>query len=246
MTPRRIPIAGLAEGERRLDGPLAHYLARVLRMHAGDPFVAFDPATGQEADALTVRADEEAVTVRLAEPRPGAARASREIAWVQALPKGDKCDAIVRDATELGATRIIIAQTKRSVVRLDGRRADERASRWMRIAREATRQCGRSDAPAIEGPVGWDDALARPGPAHARFCLWEGATDPLAPGLLEALRRSCPLAFACGPEGGLDVVEVDTARAAGWSVVSLGPRRLRTETVAAAVLGATEIWAALH
>jgi 16S rRNA U1498 N3-methylase RsmE len=29
-------------------------------------------------------------------------------------------------------------------------------------------------------------------------------------------------------------------------VVSLGPRRLRTETVAAAVLGATEIWAALH
>ena len=53
----RAPIPELAPGERRLEGALAHYLVRVLRLRAGDTFVAFDPATAREADAVTVWAD---------------------------------------------------------------------------------------------------------------------------------------------------------------------------------------------
>jgi 16S rRNA (uracil1498-N3)-methyltransferase len=47
------------------------------------------------------------------------------------------------------------------------------------------------------------------------------------------------VAFAVGPEGGLEEGEIEAARALGYAVVSLGPFILRTETVAAAVLGAT-------
>ena len=156
----RAPVPDLAQGEQRLSGGLGHYLARVLRLRAGDPFVAFDPSTGRESDAVTVWADDDAVTVRFGPLREGAARQARAITLVQGLAKGDKCDAVVRDATELGATRIVVATTRRSVVKLDAARAIERQARWARIAQEAARQCGRSDAPRVEAPCPWPDALA--------------------------------------------------------------------------------------
>jgi RsmE family RNA methyltransferase len=64
--------------------------------------------------------------------------------------------------------------------------------------------------------------------------------------LLHALARRVPLAFACGPEGGLEEAEVQRARDLGWTVVSIGPFVLRTETVAAAVLGAVRVMSALE
>jgi 16S rRNA (uracil1498-N3)-methyltransferase len=239
---RRIPIVGLSPGERCLQGAVGHYLARVLRLRAGDAFIAFDPKTGREGDARTVRVERGSVVVRIAELRQGAAIVRRGLTWVQAIAKGDKCDAIVRDATELGATHVVVAAAERSVVRLDAARAASRTARWARIAQQAARQCGRSDAPLIESPAGWSEAIERADAAQARFCLWEGATVPLAHPLFESLARGADLAFACGPEGGLDEAEVELALAHGWRAVSLGPRLLRTETVAAAVLGAVEIW----
>jgi 16S rRNA (uracil1498-N3)-methyltransferase len=238
----RAPIPDLAPGERRLDGAVARYLAHVLRLRAGDTFVAFDPATGSEASAVMVWAEHDAVTVRFNDLREGAARANRPLVWLQALAKGHKCDAIVRDATELGATRIVVVPTARSVVRLDEARSAERQARWARIAQEAARQCGRSDPPTVETPRAWGDALGRVPDDMARFCLWEGAADTLAPGLLDAIARDMALAFACGPEGGLESREAEQARDGGWRVVSLGHLILRTETVAAAVLGAVQVW----
>lgn len=238
----RAPVPGLSPGERRLEGALAHYLVRVLRLRAGDAFVAFDPASAAESDATTVWADADAITVRFGPLRPGAARAARDVTWIQGLAKGDKVDAVVRDATELGVTRFVVAATRRSVVKLDASRAAERQARWARIAQEAARQCGRSDTPRIDAPCAWRDALALASGAASRFVLWEHATDPLGPALLAALSGSGALAFACGPEGGLEDREVDEARAAGWTIASLGPLALRTETVAAAVLGAVRVF----
>jgi 16S rRNA (uracil1498-N3)-methyltransferase len=241
----RAPISDLAPGERRIEGAVAHYLSRVLRLRAGDAFVAFDPATAREADATTVWAEHDAVTVRFGPLREGASRASRDLTWIQGLAKADKCDAVVRDATELGVTRIRVAVTRRSVVKLDRDRAAERQSRWARVAQQAARQCGRSDVPRVDLPCAWPEALAGVPEGAACFCLWEEATEPLAPTLLEALGRGAPIAFACGPEGGLEAREVEDAASRGWRGVSLGPLRLRTETVAAAVLGAVRVWESL-
>lgn len=237
----RAPIPDLAPGERRVEGAVAHYLVRVLRLRAGDAFVAFDPASGREADATTVWADADALTVRFGALREGAARSPVELTFVQGLAKSDKCDAVVRDATELGVTRVIVATTRRTVVKLDAARAAERQARWARIAQEAARQCGRSDVPAIDSPCPWAEAIARVDAGAARFVLWERATDPLGPPLYSALAAGSPLAFACGPEGGLEDAEIEQARGAGWMVASLGPLALRTETVAAAVLGAVRV-----
>jgi 16S rRNA (uracil1498-N3)-methyltransferase len=83
----------------------------VLRLRGGDAFIAFDPATGRQADAVTVRADDDSITVRFSALREAPATELRQITWIQGLAKGDKCDAVVRDETEIGVARVFMAPT---------------------------------------------------------------------------------------------------------------------------------------
>lgn len=241
----RAPVAKLAPGERTLSAESSQYLCRVLRLREGERFVAFDPESRTEAEATILEASGSAARVTIGECHAASVVAETRVSLVYGLAKGDKVDAVVRDATELGATRIVIARTARAVAKLDGERADAKVDRWRRIAEQAARQCGRADPPAVDGVKGWSEALALAsgdgGGASARFCLWENATEPLAPLLRDALARDASIAFAIGPEGGLTETEVEEARVAGYAPVSLGRFILRTETVAAAVLGAVRI-----
>jgi 16S rRNA (uracil1498-N3)-methyltransferase len=164
--------------------------------------------------------------------------------WLlQALAKGDKCDAIVRDATELGATAIQFVETERTVVRIDRDRAKPRVLRWRKIAEEAARQSARDEVPQMSGPTPWLDAVLGVPETFERIVLWEHAEQPLVLALEAAIENERGIALAVGPEGGLTPEEVEAARRAGWHVCSLGRSILRTETVATAVLGAIRVLA---
>src|SRR5438552_134067 len=106
--------------ERRRDDQVtfdrreSHHLARVLRLKAGDTVVAVD-GSGRE---FTVRLD--TVAPEAAGTIVGVAARNMEssfaITLVQALPKGDKLEAVIRAATELGIARVAPALTTRTVV----------------------------------------------------------------------------------------------------------------------------------
>ncbi len=245
MSRVRAPVTALEAGERVLDEAPSHYLFRVLRRAAGARFVAFDPVRGVEADAEILADVGGRARVRLGEPRAAAVVATTALTWVHALSKGDKLDDIVRDATELGATKVVVTTCARSVVQLDGARATARRERWSKIAREAARQSGRADPPEIAGPLLWTAALTVVPADAARFCLHTGDAPPLGPTLLAALRERRSLAFAAGPEGGFTDAEIVAAADAGFVVASLGAFVLRTETVPAAVLGACRVLSSL-
>ena len=240
----RAPVAKLASGERTLSAESSQYLCRVLRLREGERFVAFDPESRTEAEATILEASPVAARVTIGECHAASVVAETPVALVYGLAKGDKVDSVVRDATELGATRIVIARTTRAVAKLDAERAGTKLDRWRRIAEQAARQCGRADPPVVEGVLDWREALASANAndeTAAKFCLWENATEPLAPLLRAAVGRGAAISFAIGPEGGLTEAEVEEARVLGYAPVSLGRFILRTETVAAAVLGAVRI-----
>jgi 16S rRNA (uracil1498-N3)-methyltransferase len=223
-----VPFEDLAAGERELDAEQARYVVRVHRHRAGNVFVAFDPKRALEADGEVLSRER----VRIGEPRP-ALVASRSITWIHGCPKGDKADAIVRDATELGATRIVFVHTARIVAKPPA----TRAARWTRIAVEAARQCGRSDAPEIAVETKWEAAL-RATAADTRVCL-----DPRGAPLRDVLAHAKgSLAFAAGPEGGLTDGEIEAAERLGFVTCKLGAFVMRTETVPAAVLGALSLF----
>ena len=227
----------LEAGDLTLDLGASRYVARVHRLRKGDPLLLFHPSEAREADATIVEIERSVVRCHVREVRASTLRARRQVTLLQAVGKGEKLDAIVRDATELGATGVVVVETRRSVVRLGDKR-EERLERLRRVAIEAARQCGRGDAPDILGPLPWGEALRTASRERAlKLCLWERATQSAGEALCR-LAWDQPLVVAAGPEGGLDEKEVELARELDFAIVSLGPFILRTETVAAAVLGA--------
>jgi 16S rRNA (uracil1498-N3)-methyltransferase len=231
----RVPVALVAPGLAALSPEAATYVTRVHRLGVGASFIAFDPERAVEAEAELVEVTRVSAVARVGAIRPALVRPARRVTIVQAVAKGEKMDAIIRDATELGATRIAPVTTDRSVARPDAARVE----RWKRIAVEAARQCGRGDVPGIDMPAKLSAVVSKLAPqdGEAAFCLdpWAGA--PLGPALA-ALRAETPVTFLVGPEGGFEEAEIEAAERVGWQRVTLGALILRTETVCPAVLGA--------
>jgi 16S rRNA (uracil1498-N3)-methyltransferase len=229
----RVPCE-LPGGDRcDLEGDAARYLLRARRAAIGDTLVAFDPVRAVETDAVLIAATKSTATLELGPLRPASVLPRRAVTLLQAVGKGDKLDAIVRDATELGATRVVPVATARSVPRRD---AAAMARRLERVAIEAARQAGRGDVPRIDPPSSLADAVASLD-ATVRVALIPGGSVALADALA-GVAGSVGVAFAVGPEGGFDDAEIELLGAAGFVPTTLGPVILRTETVCAAVLGA--------
>ncbi|MEW5740522.1 MAG: 16S rRNA (uracil(1498)-N(3))-methyltransferase [Myxococcota bacterium] len=230
----RLLVPGAAEGTLTVDGPRFHYLARVLRLTAGDALEVFD-GTGRAFDARVTAVAEASASLALGPSR--AAPLPRALTVVQGLPKGDKLEWVLQKGTELGVSAFVPAACARSVVKLDAKAAASRVERWRRIVEEAARQCGRADVPPVTPPAPLLDAVAGLPDAPAVFVLDEAEravslSHAFAP--LRDARR--PLALVVGPEGGLERAEVDALLTRGAVPVSLGRLILRTETAALAAV----------
>jgi 16S rRNA (uracil1498-N3)-methyltransferase len=230
------PLAGCAEVT--LAGQAAEHVSRVLRLRAGAALVLFD-GSGGEYSAELIATGRDGVRARIGAWRDHDCESPLRVTLLQALARGEKMDLVVQKATELGVTRIVPVTAERSVVQLDGDRAERRVEHWRAVAVSACEQCGRNRLPQLE-PAGPLEAALRRLDASASVRLW------LEPGadtsLVAAAAGHHDLVLLVGPEGGFSPAEGELARLAGFRAVSLGPRVLRTETAglaALAALGAT-------
>lgn len=197
-----------------------HYLYRVLRLAAGDRFVALD---GQGQQWVATLANPEGI-VDLT-PLATTAAALPEITLALALPKGNGFDEVVRQTTELGVATLQPLITQRTLHQPNPKKLD----RWQRIAAEATEQCERPQLPHLWPPTTWVDYLGQDLPPQRWMCLARGAS----PLLLTVAQQADPQAgvvIAIGPEGGWTAAEVEAALALGFQPVSLGPTVLRAVT----------------
>ena len=221
----------LAGGRVTFDADESRHLSRVLRLRPGDTVIASDGA-GRDYTVRLEAVGEAARGTVIAEAA-GVPESPLAITLVQGVPKGNKMEAIVRAATELGVTRFRPALCERTIVRLEPARWRDRARRWQRVAREAAKQSGRAIVPEVELPRPLAECLGTA--ADLALCLWEGGGEPLGTLLAgAAIARSATVVV--GPEGGLALAEVEAARAAGLRIVSLGHRILRTETAGPAIV----------
>ena len=223
--------SGVRGGQRLVVGGEGHrHLARVLRVERGQSVTLFD-GTGTELEAEVVRVGARETELEVGARRSGAGTAPAvAITLLTAVPRGVRMDLLVEKTCELGVTRVVPVVTERSVVRPGA--ATPRRRRWEKIAREAARQCGRADVPAVADPTSFAAALAADLPAR-RLVLAPGGT-PLrtALGRADDGADATPTTLLVGPEGGFAPDELAAAQAAGFVAVSVGPRILRVETAA--------------
>lgn len=228
--PRLFVPGPLAEGaEVALDGQQAHYLAKVMRVAAGDAVVLCDDRTGEWTARVAAVSKRDVVLVAEARTRPR--EEVPDFTLCAALLKKPHFDLVLEKATELGVRRIQPLVTRRCVAdRLNPERA--RA-----IITEAAEQCARTALPELAEAVKLD-ALLRDWPAdRVLFFADETGGEPAASAFAA---HAGPAALLIGPEGGFDDAERAAVRALPQArPISLGPRILRGETAA---IAATALW----
>ena len=223
-----VPPAQLARGNPvALTASQARYVETVLRLRAGTMIEVFD-GEGRRFEAELTPSG-----LRIGSELPRAPESTLDVWLAQAIVKGDKLDLVVQKATELGASRIVLLDTARSVVKLEDKRAASRVERLRRVAEEAARQCGRSDVPPIGGPIGLEELCERLEPDRLGLLLDPDERELRLGG---AARGSFCVCLVVGPEGGFAPDERDHAASAGMLPVSLGKLILRTETAGLAAL----------
>lgn len=149
-----------------------------------------------------------------------------DIVLYQALAKGEKMDWIIQKAVELGIREIYPINTQRTIVKLDDKRKEKRLLRFNAIAKEASKQCRRNDIPIVNDIVDLKDIKE-----ENLLVAYENEEKNTLKNYLQNTNRK-RIAIVIGPEGGFDPSEVDLLINKGASIVSLGPRILRTETAA--------------
>jgi 16S rRNA (uracil1498-N3)-methyltransferase len=207
--------------------------AQVLRLTPGAPLVLFDGALG-EADAELIELDRTRARARVLARRTLPA-AEPALHLVLGLPKGGKLEDIARMLGELGVASLRLAQTERSVPRLE-----QGAARFARLARvtlEACAQSGQGQALVVHPPAALLDVASQAPASALRLVFWENARSPLAAEAASAASGVSELWAVVGPEGGLAEHEVDSLIGLGYRAVGLGPARLRVETAAPVIAG---------
>ena len=218
----------------------AQHLTRVLRLKAGASIRVFN-GHGTEFDAVVERAGKEPVLVRLGQTREAVREAQVAVTLAQAVLKGDKMDAVIRDAVMMGVVAVQPIVTARSEVTLQSLLHGRRQERWARIAVSSAKQCGRAVIPAILEPQAFDAVVASlagmtlPGPC-LMFVEPSAAADAVAAGDLD---RTPPreATVLVGPEGGWTPEELEKGAAVSRPV-TLGGRTFRADAMPVVALTA--------
>ncbi|WP_029323313.1 RsmE family RNA methyltransferase [Butyrivibrio sp. AE3004] len=149
----------------------------------------------------------------------------------QGLPKSDKMELIIQKAVELGVYQVIPVSMKRSVVKLDDKRAANKVKRWQAISEAAAKQSKRAFVPEIQMPVNFREAVKLCEEMDVKLLPYEMADGmDRTRELINSIKPGQKIAIFVGPEGGFAEEEVKTARESGFNVITMGKRILRTET----------------
>jgi len=231
----RVAADDLREGEVRIGAEEAHHM-RVRRLRPGARIRLFD-GSGREASARLERLEDDGAVARVERIESSDAESHLELVLVQGLPvKLPRVDDVVRQATELGVSRIVPAIAERSRLPGGGREAlSRRVERWRRIAQNAAKQCGRGRLPQIDEPapladLGWDDW-----PRTRLLFDPEAERELSSAGLSEE-----GVTVLIGPEGGWSKPERELLVGAGASAVRFGPRALRSDSAGPAAMAVVQ------
>jgi 16S rRNA (uracil1498-N3)-methyltransferase len=251
--------AGRDGDDFSLDADSAKKLTRVLRLTAGETFIAFDGLGGEWECALSAVGTEEnsrevratILSERLPPPPP-----KLHLCVAQAVPKGDKMEFVLQKGTELGVAEFWPFAGARSVANYDGdddERASTRAGRWRKIAQQAAAQCGRADVPVVHALCDFATAVDYGTQSDTRCFMLDETPDietlrealtrePLNLEASASTRETVParVMLLVGPEGGWSEREREWAARYGVEAVSLGRLVLRTETAALAACAALQ------
>lgn len=220
-----------------ITGSDVNHIKNVLRMKLGEEIAVSNGTDGREYRCGICTFTEDAVECELRFIKEEGTELPSKIYLFQGLPKADKMELIIQKAVELGAYEVIPVAMKRSVVKLDEKKASAKVARWQGIAEAAAKQSKRGIIPRVTEVMSFGEAIAYSKRAQLRLVPYELAEGMDKTGeLIRNIRPGQDIAVFIGPEGGFDEAEIRAAMDDGMETVTLGRRILRTETAGMTML----------
>jgi len=210
--------------------------ARVLRLKTGEQVLVCD-GQGREFVCTVSDVSTDQIGLVVMKAQASETEASVRVSVYMAFPKADKLEHVIQKATELGAYEIVAFPSTRCVSRPDEKSLKKKLERWQKIAASAAEQSGRGVIPQVRVLPSYKAALEQAAKADKALLFYE---NERATTLHMALNSSPykTVSLMTGPEGGLEVSEVEQAMEMGLQVCTLGKRILRCETAPLCALSA--------
>lgn len=220
-----------------ITGSDVNHIKNVLRMKVGEEIAVSNGIDGKEYRCSIETFAEKEILCSLCSVKDADVELPSKIYLFQGLPKADKMELIIQKAVELGVYEIIPVAAGRSVVRLDEKKAKNKAIRWQGIAEAAAKQSKRAIIPKVRQVMSMKEAVIYAQSADVRLIPYELAEDMAkTKEQIAGIRPGESVAVFIGPEGGFEEIEIAAAVEKGIVPITLGKRILRTETAGLTVL----------
>ena len=218
-----VPPGSVTPPTLTIEGPEFTHMTHVMRMREGDAIRAVD-GNGNSYDALITSITRDSASCSITARAQGLHEPARALTLGAGMLKNpSRFDYLVEKATEIGVVQIVPLLTERTVPR------HARTDRWQKLCVAAMKQSGRSVLPRVLEPLTFKEFISSCEPRAVKYIPHEQADIPLD---TSRIPGDGPAVVCIGPEGGFSDEEAAGAQEAGFQPVSLGTRRLRTETAA--------------
>ncbi len=217
----------IQEGRHTLSEEESKHAIRVLRKREGDViFTTNGRGQAFRCEIMDAHSKKTVLEVQLHEEQ---AAMSPELCIAFAPTKNtERVEWFLEKAVELGVSRVVPLVCEHS------ERKKSRIDRWERIMVSAMKQSLRYHLPVLEETQNFEEVLS-----------WEYSKKLIAhcydaprEALKDAFELGKDTLILIGPEGDFSLSEVEAAQKHNFTSVSLGDRRLRTETAALSVVDA--------
>jgi 16S rRNA (uracil1498-N3)-methyltransferase len=213
-----------------LTGDESKHLIQVLRAKIGDTFSAID-GTGRKYRAIIQAISKNDVTGLISATTRLENEPLFHVTLAQGICRPSKMDDIVEKGTELGVSSFIFYYSLKGYSKAgDDGSSLKKVSRLKKIARSAAKQSKRSLIPEIFDLIDFDDMLDYKKQYDLSLVAMINPDSRPVSFYLDHPSQLKKILLLVGPESGLSYDEEVTCLSTGFMPVTLGPRRLRTET----------------
>ncbi|MFH0930952.1 MAG: RsmE family RNA methyltransferase [Candidatus Zixiibacteriota bacterium] len=217
----------------KIEGEEAKHICQVLRKGEGEIIEVVD-GEGIKYQVLITNTGRDWVQGKILTQIRKENEPLTHLTLAQGLIKGVRMDFLVEKITEIGVSSIIPLITEKSVVKLEkDKREMARLNRWKRIAISGMKQSLRSKLPDIQKPILVQELLAKIKEYDLALIACQTKRSIRLRRIKEifgAKKRLKKILLLVGPESGFTQEELNLSLQSGIIPVSLGPRRLRSET----------------
>lgn len=223
-------------------GKDVNHIANVLRLKKEERIILCDKDESFSYEAQILETTKEYIKCEILKEILEKIESNVSVDLYQGLPKVDKMEYIIQKATELGIKDIYPVMTERCIVKLDEKSKTKKIERWKKIAEVAAKQSKRDYIPKIENIIKVENICQNIEKYDIILLAYEDEKSNTLKTELKKLAlnlgktEKIKIGIVIGPEGGLDIKEVNVLKNAGAKIITLGKRILRTETASLVIL----------